>query len=72
MTRRLPRRSFNWENSHAPRTDGSVIVHLENAVRILPRAAHFLPRSRLCRAGRVEEAEKETVLFENSRKETPA
>jgi hypothetical protein len=47
-------------------------VHLENAVRILPRAAHFLPRSRLCRAGRVEEAEKETVLFENSRKETPA
>jgi Tfp pilus assembly protein PilF len=50
------------------------IVHLENAVRIFPESAraHFALARGYRRAGRVEEAEKETVLFEKFKKgDTP-
>jgi len=50
------------------------IVHLENAVRISPESAraHFALARGYRRAGRVEEAEKETVLFEKFKKgDTP-
>ena len=48
--------------------------HLENVVRIFPESAraHFALARGYRRAGRVEEAEKETVLFEKFKKgDTP-
>ncbi len=50
------------------------IVHLENAVRISPESAraHFALARGYRRAGRVEEAKKETALFEKFKKgDTP-